>query len=62
MSQQVEGVLGQGPGESGLLDAGFISNSPALPCDTTAREKRKLGQRIREQGGFSLNRILLGCK
>jgi len=28
------------------LDAGFIFHSPAFPCDTVAREKRKLGQRL----------------
>lgn len=46
----------------GLLDACFIFYSPALLCDMTAREKRKLGQRITAQGGFRFNRILLGSK
>lgn len=59
---QVEGGSGQGPGESGLLDAFFIFHSPALPCDMRVRKKRKLGQRIRAQGGLRFNRILLGFK
>ena len=41
-SKTAEGGSGQGPGESGAC---FLFRSPALPCDTAAREKRKLGQR-----------------